>query len=202
MPAILIVDNHVLIRQGLKQVIGRELRDVIYGEAADGDRALAQITKRPWDLVILGISLPGNDGSHLLAEIRKRRPETRVLVVSMHNDSQHATRAHRLGALGYVSKDATCTDLMRGIRSVLSGKRHFDGFRIPEGPGKIPSGQTSLSVRERRVMSALASGKRVSEIASDLGLSIKTVSTYKRRVFNKLKINSIAELVRHTIGQN
>ena len=196
---ILIVVDHLLVREGLKQVLSHEYRDVVFGEARTADEALAQIKARPWRLVILDVSLPDNDGFFVLREIRTRRPEAAVLILSMHGDSVDAAHLRQLGAAGYISsKSCSRSDLRKTFRSVLGGRKHLSES-IPRGVDPSPALHAKLSAQEWKVLLALAAGRRTGEIAGELNLSAKTVSTYKRRVLNKLGLKSTADLVRYVI---
>lgn len=196
--SILIVDDHLLIRQGLKQVISQEYRDVVFGEAGTAEAALAQIKAHPWRLVILDVSLPDNDGFSVLREISARRPEAAVLMLSMHADSVNAARSLQLGAAGYLSNSSGGSDLLKAVRNVLNGKQHFSES-VRRGVDPSPAIYASLSAQEWKVLLALVAGRRTDEIAAGLNLSGKTVSTYKRRILNKLGITSTADLVRYAI---
>jgi two-component system invasion response regulator UvrY len=197
--SILIVDDHLLIRHGLKQVISQEYRDVVFGEARTAEEAaLAQIKAHPWRLVILDVSLPDNDGFSVLREISARRPEAAVLMLSMHADSGNAARSLQLGAAGYVSNSSGGSDLLKAVRNVLNGKQHFSES-VRRGVDPSPAIYASLSAQEWKVLLALVAGRRTDEIAAELNLSGKTVSTYKRRILNKLGITSTAGLVRYAI---
>jgi two-component system, NarL family, invasion response regulator UvrY len=184
----LIVADQLLIRLGLKQVLSHQFRDVVFGEAQTAAEALAQIQAQPWHLVILDVSLPDNDdASSVLREVRVRRPQAAVLVLGMHSNSQYAARSLQLGASGYVSKSSGRSDLLKAVSNVLDGKKYFSA---------------ELSAQEYKVLRSLAAGKRTSEVAAELNLSAKTVSTYKRRVLNKLGIGSTADLVRYVIDNH
>src|ERR1022692_4411054 len=128
MPSVLIVDDHLLIRQGLKQMLSQEYRDLVVGEAGSSDEAAARLAKRPWDIVTLDIAIPGKDGFYVLQEVRRRHPSTRVLVLSVHADPQYAVRARQLGASGYVSKNAGRAELLKAFTSVLAGKEYFEAL--------------------------------------------------------------------------
>lgn len=196
---ILIVVDHLLVREGLKQVLSHEYRDVVFGGARTAEEALAQVKAHPWRLVILDVSLPDNDGFLVLREIRARRPEAAVLMLSMHGNSVDAARSWQLGAAGYISsKSCGRSDLLKTFRSVLEGQKHFSES-IRRGVRPSPALHAKLSAQECKVMLALAAGRRNGEIASELNLSAKTVSTYKRRVLNKLGLKSTADLVRYVI---
>ena len=201
--SILIVDDHLLVRQGLKQLLSHEFRDIAFGEVRTAEEALAQIKARPWRLVILDIGLPDQDGFFVLREIRAHRPETVTLVLSMNPDSLYALRSLQLGAAGYVSKSSGRSDLLKAIRTVLDGKQYFsEAIRKGVEDPRSVSPHTDLSAQECKVMLAIAAGKRTSEIAAEFGVSDKTISTYKRRTLNKLGLKTTSDLVRYVIENN
>src|ERR1035441_6755473 len=199
--SILIVDDHLLIRLGLRQVLGQEFRDVVFGEAETAEEALARIKAQPWHLVILDVSLPDDDDAlSVLPEICARRPQAAVLVLGMHPDSQYAARCLQLGASGYISKSSGRSDLLKAVAHVLDGKKHFsESVRREARSQRSAALHANLSAQEYKVLLALAAGRRTGEVAAELNLSAKTVSTYKRRVLNKLGIESTAALVRYVI---
>jgi DNA-binding NarL/FixJ family response regulator len=197
--SVLIIDDSLLIRMGLKQLIGEEYRGTIFGEAKTGAEALVLASKQQWDLVILDISLPDQDACSLLQEIRTRHSEIQspVLMLGMHEDPLYAARAQQLGASGYVAKSSRRPDLLKAVGDVLAGKKVFSQW-LPRGaaPG-AGAPLANLSAREYEVLLALARGKQPGEIAAELNLSGSTVSTFKRRIFNKLQLNSIADVIRY-----
>ena len=199
--SLLIVDDHLLIRLGLKQVLGQEFRDVVFGEAETAGEALAQIKVHPWRLVILDVSLPDDDDAFsVLREVCARQPQAAVLVLGMQPDSQYAARSLQLGASGYISKSSGRSNLLKAVGDVLGGKRHFsESVRREVRSLKPAAAHADLSAQEYKVLLALAAGGRTGEVAAELNLSAKTVSTYKRRVLNKLGIGSTADLVRYVI---
>jgi two-component system invasion response regulator UvrY len=199
MPSVLIVDDYLLVRQGLKQMLSQEYRSLVLGEAKTSDEATVRLARQPWDLVILDIAISGNDGFHVLQEILRCHPSTRVLVLSMHADSEDAVRAQQLGASGYVGKNASRADLVRAFKSVLSGKKYFEDHISPGTGVKTVPRHADLSTRESAVMLAFADGKRTSEIAAELNLGVKTISSYRRRLCDKLGLHSTAELVHYVI---
>jgi two-component system invasion response regulator UvrY len=201
--SILIVDDHLLLRQGLKQVLSHEFRDLAFGEARTSEGALAQIEAQPWRLVILDIGLPDKDGFFVLQEVRTRRPETAVLMLSLHADSLYAARSLRLGAAGYVSKSSGRSTLLKAVKCVLEGQQYFSESirREVDNPRSIAL-HVNLSAQECKVLLAVAAGGRTGEIAAELNLSAKTISTYKRRVLNKLGLASTSDLVRYVIDHN
>jgi DNA-binding NarL/FixJ family response regulator len=197
--SILIVDDHLLIRQGLKQLLSQEFRDVVLGEAATAEEALARIRSRSWNLVILDVSLPDGDGFSVLREIHAANPQSVVLMLSMHTDSQYASRALKLGAAGYVSKSSSRSDLVKAVKNALD-KKHVSS--IARAADKRPAApHERLSAQELKVLLALAAGSRPGEIAVQLNLSGKTVSTYKRRILSKLGLQSLADLVRYAVAR-
>src|ERR1017187_1910289 len=158
--SILIVDDHLLIRLGLKQVLGHEFRDAVFGEAETAEEALARIKAQPWHLVILDVSLPDvNDGFSVLREVCARRPQAAVLVLGMHPDSQYAARSLQLGASGYISKSSGRSDLLKAVGDVLDGKRHFSGsVRRGARSQRSAALHADLSAQEYKVLLALAAG--------------------------------------------
>ena len=196
---VLIVDDHLLVRNGLKQVLTEEYRSITFGEARTADEALAHVSKQPWDLIVLDIGIPGKDGFYVLHEILQRRPRTRVLMLSIHADPLYAVRARQIGALGYVCNDAGRSDLVKAFKNVLAGTAHYDASLPPRSAVPPAVDHASLSAREYKVLLAFAAGKRTGEIAAELNLNIKTVSTYKRRLLDKLRLRSTADLVRYVI---
>jgi two-component system invasion response regulator UvrY len=197
---VLIADNHLLMRSGLKQVLSEEYRDVVFGEARTAAEALDQVASQPWDLVVLDIGIPGTDGFQVLGETLLRRPATRVLMLNIHANPVHAERARQLGACGYICKDAVRSELVKAFRNVLAGKAHFDES-LPAISATPTVGHEVLSAREYKVLLAFAAGKQASRIAAELGLNVKTVSTYKSRILNKLHLKSTADLVHYVIDR-
>jgi DNA-binding NarL/FixJ family response regulator len=199
--SVLIVDDHLLLRQGLKQVLSHEFRDLAFGEAKTAEEALVQVMARPWHLVILDIGLPDQDGFFVLREIRAHRPEAAVLMLSMHADSLYASRSLQLGTAGFISKSSGRATLLKAVRTVLDGKQHFSESvrRGVDIPGSVAH-HANLSAQEFKILLALAAGRRTGQIAAESNLSAKTVSTYKRRVLNKLGLSSTSDLVRYVIA--
>jgi DNA-binding NarL/FixJ family response regulator len=199
--SVLIVDDHLLLRQGLKEVLSHEFRDLAFGEAKTAEEGLAQIHARPWRLVILDIGLPDQDGFFVLREIRAHRPDAAVLMLSMHADSLYASRSLQLGAAGFISKNSGRATLLKAVRTVLDGKQHFSESvrRGVDNPRSVAH-HANLSAQEFKILLAIAAGRRTGQIAAEFNLSAKTVSTYKRRVLNKLGLASTPDLVRYVIA--
>jgi DNA-binding NarL/FixJ family response regulator len=197
--SILIVDDHAVVRLGLRRMLGQEFREPVFGEARTAAEALAALAKRSWSLVVLDISLADTEGFDLLQEIRRLYPDRKVVMFSVHFEPEYATHAKRLGAAGFVSKSASRADLIKAVRRVLDGGTYFCS---PVSVQPAPVEPPVLSDREHRVLLAIAAGHHISAIAADMTLSIKTVSTYKRRIFNKLGLASTADLVRYVIDHH
>jgi DNA-binding NarL/FixJ family response regulator len=199
MTSVLIVSDHVIVRRGIREIIKEELRDAVVTEAATVHQGLAWLAKRSFELAILHMGMPRK--GQFLDEVRRRRGDVPVLVVSRRAESQSASRALRQGASGYISQGASRAELVKALTSVLGGKQYTSEFLKAKPKAHVPAASAHhfLSAREHATMIALAAGKRQSEIAAELNLSIKTVSTYKRRVLNKLGIDSIAGLVRYVL---
>jgi len=187
----------MVVRLGLKQLLIEEYRGIVFGEARTADEAITQVVKHPWDLIVVDVIIAGNDGFKLLQELLQRSPGTRVLVFSTNSESQFAARARQLGASGYLWKTAGRSETVKAFKSIFAGRPYFKGL-VKSTAKPTPEG-TNLSAREYKVLMAFTAGRRPTEIAADLNLSIKTVSTYKRRILNKLHLGTTADLVRYVI---
>lgn len=201
---LLIADDHPIVREGLKQIIRNAPDIIISGEANDGIEVLSKIKKENYDVILLDISMPRKNGIEILNEIRKEKMKYRILILSIHPEEQYAMRALKAGAYGYLTKDSVPNELISAIRKVSMGEKYIslslaeklvDNLRV--GLGKIP--HEVLSNREYQVMLLLASGKSMQEIAKELFLSIKTVSTYKTRILKKMKMKSTFEIIYYAI---
>jgi two-component system invasion response regulator UvrY len=201
---VLVADDHPLLRSGLKQVLAQEADLTLIGEAEDSEQVLQRLDEQPWDVVVLDIAMPGRGGLDTLREIRRRRPSLPVLVLSMHSEEQFAVRAIKAGASGYLSKSNASGEVVQAIRKVLSGKKYVSASLAEALANALESSNDrpaheSLSDREFQVMCKIASGKTVSEIAAEVSLSVKTVSTYRARVLEKMNMRTNAELTRYAI---
>jgi DNA-binding NarL/FixJ family response regulator len=202
---VLIADDHAIVRQGLRQILGEipELGEV--GEVENGQDALTRVRAEPWDVLVLDMSMPGRGGLDILKDVRRERPEMRVLVLSMHPEDQFAVRMLKAGASGYLTKETATEELVKAVRKVITGGKYisatlaeklaFDVNRDTDKPL-----HEKLSDREFQVMRRLAAGRTVQEIADELMLSPKTISTYRARVLEKLELKSNAELIHYAIG--
>lgn len=199
--SILIIDDHPVVRQGLRQILAEEFVDVVIAEASDGLEALAQAQRRSWDIAILDIGIPGMSGLEVLKEMQAIRPETRVLILTIYPEEQYANRFLRSGASGYLTKDRARSELVNAIRKVHTGEQYVTPHLAHKvgRPTTSSRPHESLSDRELKVMLGLAGGKRLTDIAREMSLSIKTVSTYKRRILDKMHMRVNAELTRYAI---
>jgi len=196
---ILLVDDHPVVRYGIRQIVLDGLKSVSIGEASDATHAMANIRSNTWDVVVLDVTLPGVSGLDVLKEIRRDYPELPVLVLSMHPAAQFARRALAAGASGYLTKDSAPTELVTAIEEIRHGRRYLGGRRMAWEGRTAAAAHDALSDREYQVLRMLGSGQKVSEIAGALGLSVKTVSTYRIRLLDKLQMRSNAELMRYAI---
>jgi two-component system invasion response regulator UvrY len=197
----LIFHPDALVRAGLKLVLGEEYRSAVFGEAHTAARALVQIERNQWDVGILDVTNSGNDGFYILQETRRQRPLLPVLALSADPGSGWVARALQIGATGCVGKNVGRSELVRAFKNVVAGitQPGQSPTKMPPASSHIANGHGSLSARERQILLAVATGKRTGEIAAECDLSVKTVSTYKRRVLDKLDLKSTADLVRYVI---
>jgi len=201
---VLIVDDHAIVRRGLRELVSDEFRGAAFGEASDARQALEQLRKKAWDLALIDINLPGKNGLDLLKELKDQWPKLPVLVLSGHPEDQFAVRVLKAGAGGYMTKESAPEELAKAIRKILGGGRYVS----PALAEKLALGlrkdltrtpHETLSDREYEVMSRIALGKTVTEIAEELSLSAKTISTYRARVLEKLDVRNSAEIVQYAI---
>ncbi len=201
---VLIADDHAVVRRGLKEILADEFAKATFGEAKTGQEALVEAQKQVWDVVILDISMPGKNGLDILEELKQLRPHTPVLVLSVHPEEQFARRALRGGAAGYLTKESIPEELVKAVHRVLSGGRYISAALAEKlawdlgGKGDKPLHEL-LSDREFQVLRMIASGKAMKEIAGELRLSVKTVSTYRARILEKFGMRSNAELIRYAV---
>lgn len=204
MISVLLVDDHEVVREGVKQVLREQRRDAIFGEASSAAEAVDLVRTRRWDLVVLDLALGGRGGLDALKEIKDVRPATPVLVLSMHAEEQYARRAFKAGAEGYITKDRPRAELALALAKVLAGGRYVTSalaerliadYRRDRG-GPL---HEALSDREFEVLRLIASGKTVGEIAVLLGLSDRTISTYRARLLEKMGLATNAALTHYAV---
>jgi len=201
---VLIADDHAILRRGLIEILTREFKDAVYGEAENAQQTLAQVQGHDWDLVILDVSMPGRSGVDVLGDLKGMRPKLPVVVLSMHPEDQYGKRVLKAGASGYMNKDSAPEELIKAIRRVLAGGRYVspslaEVLALDLGRGGDQPLHARLSDRELEVLRLMGSGKSVSEIAEVLHLSATTVSTYRARILEKMRLRTTAELMNYAL---
>lgn len=201
---VLIADDHAVVRQGLKQILADAFRHATFGEAQNAQEALELVWEKTWDIVILDINMPGRSGLDVLRELKKARPSLRVLVLSVYPEDQFAIRVLKAGASGYMGKETASEELIRAIRKVLDGGRYVSATLAEKLALNLSAPEKKavhelLSNREYEVMSMIASGKTVKQIALKLSLSVKTISTYRARILEKMELTTTVELIHYAI---
>ena len=199
---VLLADDHGLVREGLRGILAKAADIEVAAEAATGDEVLARVKETAFDVALLDLSMPGLSGIALIKRLKLEKPKLRILVLSMHGESQYAARALKAGASGYLTKDSAASQLLGAIRKIAAG-----GVQISEAAaaqligagGAADAPHAALSDREYEVLRRIVAGRSVTEIADALHLSVKTVSTHKARILQKLDLAGTAELVRYAI---
>ncbi|MFC2059813.1 response regulator [Chloroflexota bacterium] len=201
---ILVADEHAVVREGLKQIVALNRDMVVAGEVKSGQEVMDEVSKSHYDVVVLDISIPGKNGLDVLKELRSQRPNLPVLILSAYPDEEYAIRAFRAGAAGYLTTECAPDELITALRKVIRGGKYISSslaeklaFDLENGVEKLP--HESLSDREYQVMCLIATGKTVSDIADEMALSVKTISTYRSRVLEKLNLKNNAEITRYYI---
>jgi two-component system, NarL family, invasion response regulator UvrY len=197
---VLLVDDHPVVRQGIARILAMKIPGLQIAEAVDGPAAVERLREAPFDLVLLDLTLPGDSGLSLLRRLRREFAAVPILVVSMHPADQFAQRALQAGAVGYVAKDSDPQEVVQAVRTALGGGRHvpvelLEAARL-EGD---PPAHSALSDREYQVLRMIGAGRTVSEIGAELRLSVKTVSTYRARILEKLRLRTSAELIHYAV---
>jgi DNA-binding NarL/FixJ family response regulator len=201
---ILIADDHPVVRKGLKDIIQATSDMTVSGEASDGQEVLENVRKIDFDVVVLDIAMPGRSGLDILKELKSGKPELPVLILSIHPEDQYAVRVLKAGASGYLTKDSAPDELITAIRKVSRGKKYISASLAEKLAYDLEIGaekplHETLSDREYEVMCMIASGKTVKEIAEQLYLSVKTISTYRARILEKMRMKNNAELTHYAI---
>jgi DNA-binding NarL/FixJ family response regulator len=204
---ILVADDYTVVREGVKSILAdtRDLR--VMGEARNGQEVFAKVSSQSWDVLLLDLSMRGRNGLEVLQELKRHHPKLPVLVFSMYSGSQYLVRSMKAGAMGYLPKESLPEELVLALRNVAQGRRYvspslteclvLEMTRESDAPL-----HASLSNREYQVLCLLASGKTVSEIADEWALSVKTISTYRTRILEKMQMNTTAELIHYAIRQD
>ncbi len=201
---VVIADDHTIVREGLRQLLQASVDFDIVSEARDGHEVMQRVRELDFDVLLLDMSMPGKSGMELIKQVKSERPRLRILVLSMHQEHQYAVRAIKAGASGYLTKESASSQLAAAIRKVACGGA-FISAEVAEqlALGAMPQAEglphTALSDREYQVFRLLVSGKTVSDIGEELNLSVKTVSTHKARLLQKMGVANQTELVHYAI---
>lgn len=202
---ILLADDHVLVRKGIAKILEENFPNSIFGEASDSAQTLDLIRKTEWDILLLDMMMPGRSGLDLIADIQLLDNELPILVLSMYPAEQLALRVIKAGASGYLTKDSVVDELEIAIRKIMAGKKYIPEVCIEQMANEIGRKNTSdklidlLSDREYQVFLMIAKGQRLTDIASELSLSIKTISTYRTHILEKLNIQNNADITSYAI---
>jgi two-component system, NarL family, invasion response regulator UvrY len=199
---VLIADDHAILRGGLKEILVRHLEGAVCGEAENARQALAQVQRHPWDVLILDITMPGRSGLDILGDLKMVQPKLPILVLSAHPEDQYAKRVLKAGAQGYLRKESAPEELIQAVRKLLAGSRYVSPTLAEQLAGDLHEStdrpvHETLSGREFEILVMIGSGKAVSQIAEELHLSVTTVSTYRARILDKMKMATTAELMRY-----
>lgn len=202
---VLIADDHAVVRSGLKQILDETDGEIrVEGEATNGREVLEKVQARDWDVLVLDITMPGRSGLDILKDIRQFKPGLPVLILSMHAEEQFATRMLKAGASGYLNKESAPEELVKAIRKVYGGGKYVSAaqaermvMELTGDPTKQP--HELLSDREYEILCLIASGKTATQIAKELCLSVKTVSTYRSRILEKMNLSTNAQLTHYAI---
>jgi DNA-binding NarL/FixJ family response regulator len=202
---IVLADDHAIVREGLKRIVGDAQDFVVAGEAADGTEVMRVVREKDFDVLVLDLSMPGRSGMELIKLVKAEKPKLRILVLSMHQETQYAVRAIKSGASGYLTKESAPGQLEQAIRKIAGGGAYISAEvaeqlalgAMPGATGALP--HESLSDREFEVFRLLVAGEAVTDIAGKLNLSVKTVSTHKANLMQKLGLNNQTELVRYAL---
>lgn len=205
MKRIIIADDHEIVRAGLKQIIADDPDLSVEGEAGDGQELLEKLRKKEFDLVLLDMKMPGRSGLEILKQLKLEHPALPVLVLSMHSEEQYAVRTIRAGASGYITKETAPDKLIEAIRRVCGGGKYISQSLAEKLADSIADSRSKqpheyLTDREFQVMCLIASGKTITEIAKELFLSVKTISTYRQRILKKMNMKNNAEMTHYVIS--
>jgi two-component system invasion response regulator UvrY len=205
MMRVLLVDDHVVVREGLKRILADVPEIVVVREAGTAAEALEAMRTETYDVVLLDVSLPDGNGFDILEHLKDTHPTLPVLIFSVHAERQYVARALQLGAAGYLTKRSAPQELVTALAHVVQGKRYISAALLEHVLDLLTethrTGQATLSERENQVLRRITSGQTLKEIAYDLSLSIKTVSTYRTRLLKKLGLRTTADLVRYALQQ-
>ena len=201
---VLLADDHAMVRAGLKEILAATGDIQVAGEAANGQEALAQVRERDYDVAVLDMSMPGRNGIELIKLVKAEKAKLKILVLSMHGEAQYAVRALKAGASGYLTKESAADQLVAAIRRIAAGGAYVtpetaQRLALDAAPRTDAAPHTLLSDREFQVFQMIANGAAVGAIAKQLSLSVKTVSTHKTRIMEKMGLANQSELIRYAI---
>ena len=201
---IVIADDHAIVREGLKRIVDSADDLQVVGEAADGTEVMERVREIVFDVLVLDLSMPGRSGMELIRLVKDQQPRLRILVLSMHQELQYAVRAIKSGASGYLTKESAPAQLVLALRKIAGGGAYISAevaeqLALGAMPGAQAAVHESLSDREMQVFRCLAAGESVTDIASRLNLSVKTVSSHKANLMHKMSLANQSELVRYAI---
>jgi len=201
---VLLADDHAIVRAGLKEILAGTGDITVAGEATNGQEVMARVRGHDYDVAVLDLSMPGRSGIELIKQVKDEKPKLRILVLSMHSEEQYAVRALKAGASGYLTKDSAAEQLVAAIRRIAAGGAYVspetaERLALGAAPGAEVAPHTLLSDREFQVLQLIAGGQSVGEIARRLSLSVKTVSTHKTRILQKMGLANQAELIRYAL---
>ena len=204
---VIIADDHPIVRAGLKEIIKENNYITVVGEASKGSELLEQVRHHDYDVILLDLTMPGMDGIDVLKQLKIERPHLPVIILTIHPESQYALRILKAGASGYLTKDSASDELIKAILKVHDGGKYISqnlaekiAFALDQDVSKLP--HETLSDREYQVLCLIGSGKTVSQIAAALALSVKTISTYRARILEKMQLTNNAELIHYVIQHN
>ncbi len=201
---VLIADDHTIVREGIKQILAEIPEVTVTDEARNGQEVLENVWVNDYDIVLLDITMPGRSGLDILKQLSTDKPALKILILSMHPEEQYAIRAFKAGAFGYLTKESSPNELIEAIRKISIGKKYVSSSLAETLASHLETKSEkplhdSLSDREYEVMCMIASGKTVKEIAAELSLSVKTISTYRSRILEKMNMKNNAQLTHYTI---
>lgn len=201
---IIIADDHAIVREGLKQILSDSLHITSIDDVSDGIELLNKIQKNDYDIIILDISMPGKSGIETLRDIKSIKPNIPVLMLSIHPEEQYAIRVLKAGASGFISKDSAPDELIAAVEKIIGGHKYItptlaEKLASEISPAKDKPAHEYLSNREFEVFKMIAAGNTITEIANSFNLSVKTISTYRARIYEKMNLSSRAELTQYAI---
>jgi DNA-binding NarL/FixJ family response regulator len=201
---VLLADDHAIVRAGLKEILAGTGDITVAAEATNGQEVMERVRGGDYDVVVLDMSMPGRSGIELIKQVKDEKPRLRILILTMHSEQQYAVRALKAGASGFLTKEAAADQLVAAIRKIAAGGAYVspetaERLVLDAAPRVEAAPHTLLSDREFQVLQMIAGGKTVGEIAKKLSLSVKTVSTHKTRILNKMGLANQAELIRYAL---